>query len=132
MIPMSIRSQSILRHLVSLAKNGEGQAIIDDAPGLYMAVYVDIISDRFVSVAHYGDQNGDRMADPEMVFYRGTDDLYYPVSITNHYIGVYREGVIFDEDDIIISVDAAEQKDEVSFADLWMANIRQQQGLPVT
>lgn len=44
------------------------------------------------SVAHYYEQNGDLMADPEMTFLRGEDRRYYPLSYKLDSLGVYRDG----------------------------------------
>ena len=40
----------------------------------YMALCVEVIGDDLVSVAHYGEQNGDLMKDPDMVFWTATAD----------------------------------------------------------
>lgn len=82
------------------------------------------------SVAHYYTQNGDLMADPEMVFLRatGTQD-FYPVSYKLDALGVYREGYIFSEDGKTDRIWKSEQADEAVFAGTWMKNIRDQQGL---
>jgi hypothetical protein len=41
-------------------------------------------------VAHYGEQNGDLMRDPEIVF-EVVADHWQPVSIQQDYVGSYRE-----------------------------------------
>ena len=45
---------------------------IDNSDGTYMPVYLELIGriDKydFFSLAHYGQQNGDAMRDPEMLF----------------------------------------------------------------
>ena len=48
-----------------------------------------------VSVAHYGEQNGDLMRDPEIMFEVAPDAksgwTWHPVAIQQDYIGSYRE-----------------------------------------
>lgn len=45
---------------------------IDNSDGTYMPVYIELIGRidnyNFFSLAHYGQQNGDAMRDPEMLF----------------------------------------------------------------
>lgn len=45
---------------------------IDNSDGTYMPVYLELIGRidnyNFFSLAHYGQQNGDAMRDPEMLF----------------------------------------------------------------
>ena len=47
---------------------------------------------ELISVAHYGEQNGDPMRDPEIVFEVAAGQ-WQPVSIQHDYVGVYREAV---------------------------------------
>lgn len=61
------KASEILQKLLALQKSK-----IDDTDGVYMPVYIEII-DRTedydnISLAHYGQQNGDAMRDPEMIF----------------------------------------------------------------
>ncbi|MBL8020741.1 MAG: hypothetical protein JNM27_13805 [Leptospirales bacterium] len=42
-------------------------------------------------IGHYGVQNGDLMADPEMIIEILTDEGFNPLSNRNDYIGYYRE-----------------------------------------
>jgi hypothetical protein len=51
---------------------------------------------ELVSVAHYGEQNGDPMRDPEIVF-EVADCSWHPVSIQQDYVGSYREAVFVGE-----------------------------------
>src|SRR5579875_3334609 len=52
---------------------------------------------ELVSVAHYGEQNGDLMRDPEVVF-EIADGQWNPISIQQDYIGSYREAVYVSEE----------------------------------
>ena len=51
---------------------------------------------EIISIAHYGEQNGDLMADPEMTFTIVVGE-YYPISFRNDYLGRYQEVFGFDE-----------------------------------
>ena len=40
----------------------------------WMALSIEVIGEHLVSVAHYGEQNGDAMADPEMIYWTASAD----------------------------------------------------------
>jgi hypothetical protein len=70
---------------------------VDNSGGTYMAVHVDRLSERRYSLAHYYEQNGDLVCDPDGVFLK-TDAGWLPVSLqlcTGH----YTEAVQVDGDD---------------------------------
>lgn len=77
------------------------------------------------SVAHYYEQNGDLVPDPDVVFVRAADG-WSPISFQNSL--AYRVAVHFHEDGTI-EVDEKEQSDLASFCNHWMRNIQEQQGL---
>jgi hypothetical protein len=49
-----------------------------------------------LSVAHYGEQNGDLMADPEMEFFVGGGQIA-PISYRNDYLGLFQKARFVDE-----------------------------------
>jgi uncharacterized protein DUF6908 len=77
-----------------------------------------------VSVAHYGEQNGDAMRDPEIVFEVG-GGAWCPVSIRQDYVGSYREAV-YTGDDGKVYIRPREVRDIQSFARIWDRNIMAQ------
>ena len=49
---------------------------------------------RLISLCHYGEQNGDLMRDPDMVFQildLGDGSIAEPISFRNDYMGLYQE-----------------------------------------
>lgn len=84
---------------------------------------------ELISVAHYGEQNGDLMRDPEIVFIRDGEGNYYPESITQDYVGVYRQVVTRDDTGRAVSFNPRQQRDIAQFTGMWMENIRHQQGI---
>ena len=106
---------------------------VDNAPGVFMSVTVEIIwksqAKMQISVAHYYEQNGDLMRDPEMVFLK-RDGKYYPFYFRMD--GVYgreEESVVFDDTGDICKVRYPLQKQHAIFAGNWMENIKEQQNL---
>lgn len=112
---------------------------IDNTDGVFMPVVVEWIgnientgSGDIYSVAHYGEQNGDLMRDPEMTFWEGNDldgnRAFYPISYRNDYMGTDQESALFS-DGKLTGYRVRMQADQTSFANTWMKNIRHQQGL---
>ncbi len=80
------------------------------------------------TIAHYGKQNGDLMADPEMTFVI-VDGKYYPITFRNDYVALYQEVFEYDEDGKPEAIDTKLQSDLTSFANTWMTSIQEQQGI---
>jgi hypothetical protein len=79
---------------------------------------------ELVSVAHYGEQNGDLMRDPEIVF-EVVAGGWHPVSIQQDYVGSYREAVVVGEDGKVC-VRPAEVRDIQAFTGVWDRNLKHQ------
>jgi hypothetical protein len=78
-----------------------------------------------VSVAHYFEQNGDLMSDPEMTFEVDQAGTFYPISITQHPLGIYREAVFQDEQGRVL-IKLGAKRDLEYFARIWDRNIKDQ------
>ena len=94
-----------------------------------MAVHVECLHRSglglLYSVAHYFESQGDLVPDPDVVFLRAPAG-WAPASFQDS--RVYRVAIQFHEDGTI-EVHEKEQRDLVSFCNLWMRNIYEQQGL---
>ena len=106
----------------------EGYAKIDTSE--FMPVSVELIGEipgygNVISIAHYGLQNGDLMADPEMTFVIIQGD-YYPISFRNDYLGINQE-VFRYKDGKTTHINPELQSDLITFANTWMKNIQEQQ-----
>ena len=122
--------QKVINYMAAKATENGGHIKIDNSGGCYMPVYVERIGENLLSIAHYYEQNGDLMADPEMVFFLGCDKNWYPVSIKMDGLGRDRTSVNI-EDGKVISYHLKAQYDDAVFAGIWMRNIRNQQSLKV-
>lgn len=105
---------------------------IDNAEGTFMPVHVECIGrcnyGLLYSIAHYYEQNGDMVCDPDMVFIKAeTDGNYYPVSFEQGGL-IHKEAVII-KDGKVTSFFDGEQRDETAFANVWMQNIKEQQAI---
>jgi len=115
--------------------------------GGIMAVHVENIgnipstgSGNLYGIAHYYKQNGDMMRDPDMVFWAGKGmvgnngtsrfvDTFYPVSFRQDgAFPINQESVVFEEGKLK-GVRTRIQADHARFANIWMKNIKEQQGI---
>ena len=74
---------------------------------------------RLISICHYGEQNGDLMHDPEMVFEIHTyasPKMAEPLSFKNDYMGLMQEIYRYDDDGKKTHVNARLKQDLKSFA----------------
>lgn len=84
---------------------------------------------RLVSLCHYGEQNGDLMRDPDIVFlfHNGPDGAAAePVSFRNDYLGIVQEVYRYDETGRRTHVLLALKQDLKEFAESWFANLKDQ------
>lgn len=94
----------------------------------YMRLVIEAIGDGprglpAISVAHYYEQNGDLMRDPEMVFEIGPDG-WAPVSFWQDNLGFYQEAVVLTGGKVFVRQDIV--ADLKTFARDWDRNIAAQ------
>mgnify|MGYP001579011519 FL=1 len=100
----------------------------------YMPLSIEAIGtsadgNRLISICHYGEQNGDLMRDPEMVFElftRGELSAAEPLSFQNDYMGLLQEVYRCDESGKKTHVNTRLKAELKSFARTWFRNIREQ------
>lgn len=90
---------------------------------------------KLISLAHYYEQNGDLMADPEMCFIvvdqREKDKtdmekvMIVPYLYKQDNMGIYEESLLF-KNDVVAHCDANMQLQHVLFANQWLQNIIEQ------
>jgi hypothetical protein len=100
----------------------------------YMALVIECIGNvapggfPAISVAHYGEMNGDPMRDPEMCFQLVTDGAgkmtMFPYSWRNDYVGLDRAST-WEEDGKVL-IHNGRQREDISFARVWNRNLHHQ------
>ena len=101
---------------------------IDNAP--FMELVIEAVDESgpcglpALSVAHYGEQNGDATRDPEMLFELEADGGLNPLYYRNDYIGVEQWSRFIDETGYVSRRELFIQ--HVSFAKVWDRNLRAQ------
>jgi len=84
---------------------------------------------RLVSLCHYGEQNGDLMRDPDIVFlFHNVPDgvVAEPVSFRNDYLGIVQEVYRYDEMGRRTYVVSSLKQNLNEFAESWFANLKDQ------
>lgn len=84
---------------------------------------------RLVSLCHYGEQNGDLMRDPDIVFlFHNVPDgaAAEPVSFRNDYLGIVQDVYRYDETGRRTHVVPTLKQDLTEFAESWFANLKDQ------
>jgi len=123
------KSIKILNSLIKgIPEPGEGKKIANSSA--FMPVHVAWLWKNTFHLAHYYEQNGDLVPDPEMHFYRD-DGKWYPTFLHQGPVGRVSESVDFGHEGEIVKVDHERMAEMASFADMWLENIKQQQELVI-
>ena len=80
-----------------------------------------------ISVAHYGEQNGDLMRDPEMIFEAeesGDKMSLIPFYWRNDYAGIEQYSAFVEEGRTLLN--ATLKREHIAFAGMWDANLTAQ------
>jgi hypothetical protein len=131
LLKLSAQAEAVMNTLTEAMSVGSYKKI-DNAEDVFMALHVECIGvcnlGHIFSLAHYYKQHGDLMRDPEMLFIQAEDGGYYPAEIWQDAVNSHSVGVLI-EDGKAVSIDETEQADMTVFAEVWLKNIRVQQGL---
>ena len=100
----------------------------------YMPLSIEAIGtsadgNRLIALCHYGEQNGDLMRDPEMVFElftHGETSAAEPLSFQNDYVGLFQEVYRYDDTGKKTHVKTRLKAELKSFARTWFTNLKDQ------
>lgn len=95
-------------------------------PG-YDRLVIEKIAPKQISVAHYFEQNGDAVADPDIVFFMD-DTGWIPIEITQVF-GYQRVAFLRADGERIIAALPGDQVAVAVFADDWAENLKLQKWL---
>jgi hypothetical protein len=106
---------------------------IENSP--FMLLVIEIIGGPYpngayeVSVAHYGEQNGDLMKDPEVTFLvspQGATMAWRPLAYENSYAGSYDVACEVDRDGTLRLKSQNKMRQIAEFVLMWDQNIQEQ------
>ena len=126
--PVSARAKKVIEQLEAMMI--DGYAKIDNANGAFMPVVVEQVGKNQISIAHYYEQNGDLMADPEIVFLKKEYSYgveYYPIYEKMSGFASEVELVTFENSKPKLISNL--QKGAASFCTNWMRAIKAQQNI---
>ena len=125
-------AKKVMDKLTESIKGAKMETKIDNTNGTFMAVHVERVGrcdmGPVFSIAHYYEQEGDKMRDPDMEFIKGEDGEYYPTSFWQD-SPLVRDDAVEWEDSKVSGIRPKLQAKLATFANMWMKNIKEQQGL---
>ena len=132
---LSKRAEAVFRAAMAECSIS-GSCKLNLRPGTFMALCVERIGEvnyggavlPLWSFAHYGEQNGDLMRDPDVVMMDSGAAGLYPMSFRNDYLGVDNESLVY-EDGRASGCRLWMQASITSFCVTWAGNLKEQQGL---
>jgi hypothetical protein len=101
----------------------------------FMRLVIEVIGGPYpngayeLSIAHYSEQNGDAMRDPEITFLVAPaeqDTMWTPVTFENSYLGCYQVVASVSSAGLVETRDPALMRDLRDFAAQWDLNLKQQ------
>lgn len=126
MTPFSKKAAAILDTLTKGLDNPGDSCKFDRNPDAYMALSVECIGHNLYSLAHYFEQNGDLVCDPDGVFFRSEIGTWHPVSV-QYATGTYIRVMELDGRGQPSKWNPRGYRDLKSFMTTWLTNIKHQQ-----
>jgi hypothetical protein len=96
-------------------------------PG-YERLVIETIGPQQISVAHYFEQNGDLIADPDVVFFTGYG-VWVPIEITHPYGRTLRYATLNADGSQLCRIQVAAQASLAGFTEQWARNLKHQEWL---
>ena len=125
MTKVNTESKIILKELWDYASRYNRYYKLDN-DSTFMPLVIEIIEESVISLCHYGEQCGDLMRDPEILFFKDSNGDYIPYYFRNDYAGFEEiTGEVFNSK--FSMVNEYKQFQQARFADNWMLNIKYQQ-----
>ncbi len=132
MTTLNKQTTKIFHDLISYL-NGSDYVKIDNSKS-FMPLSIDLLQTNvdfaarkanIYALAHNFEQNGDLVPDPDMTFAALENGRVYPLTIQNQF--GYKEAIFIKNGDWVVN--EKELRDQVNFANIWLKNIKAQQGI---
>ena len=121
----------ILKKIVERLEDGYLKLNVN---GVYMPLIAELVNHsiwngiefKHISLAHYGECNGDLMADPEMIFlFNEEKEIAIPFYYKNDYAGIEQYSILTETNICYPKMQTSHTK----FAESWLVNMKEQQDL---
>lgn len=125
--------QQIIEERGGFAAVRENYIRIENEP--FMRLVIEVIGGPYpngaweISVAHYGEQNGDAMKDPEVTLLVTPTDrglAWQPLAYENSYAGAYDEACRVNRDGTLVIRSSRSMAQIAEFVMMWDTNIAEQ------
>jgi len=123
---MSKRDSKILDKIFDDMEEGTSKRI--DNSKSYMYLSVERLTSNLHSMAHYFEQNGDLVADPDIEMLKTDDGRWYPVALQQSF-GTYTRAIESYDAHGPTRAYPKRYSELRSFLSMWLKNIKDQQGL---
>lgn len=115
-------------NLIEGIPNSTGK--LDRGGECIMAIHGEWVEPNMLSLSHYYEQEGDLLADPEMLFWKGDDGEYYPVLFKQDgAFPIRHQAIFFSPERRPLRHDKKVLSEQVHFVSTWLRNICFQQGI---
>ena len=116
--------------LLSLYEDGAVARKVGTPGGVFMPLVIERLDENTYSLAHYYEQNGDAMRDPEMTFVRADDgqggSLWYACTFRQDSVHVDQVAAAYNKETGGFVSHPRLQSELTAFANQWLANIKLQ------
>lgn len=130
---LSKTATTIFNKCINGLKEPRDHRRIGDADSEFMPLIVECVDTwglgRIYSLAHYAEQNGDLMSDPEMTFLAGKDGQVFPLTYRNDFVGIDQVAAEPNDTGDGVRYYARLRSELCTFAAQWLKNISEQQDL---
>ncbi len=127
LLPMSKKDSKILDKIFGEMEEGTSKRI--DNSKSYMYLSAERLADNLYSMAHYFEQNGDLVADPDIELLRTKDGKWYPVALQQS-MGNYTRAIeSYDSEGNPTRGYPMRYSELRSFLSMWLKNLKSQQRL---
>jgi hypothetical protein len=133
-IALNKTATAIFLHIVKQCEAAEENALKIQNNDAFMPLHVELLytanDGKIFSFSHYYEQNGDLVPDPDMTFlqYAKNPELIIPCTFQNSY--TYQEVCSLEGGKWMVK-SKRDLKSLVSFSNMWMKNIKEQQELKI-
>jgi hypothetical protein len=128
---LNLKATKIFIDIVTMCDNSEEGHVKIKNSKVFMPLCVELLYNsekyKMYSFAHYYEQNGDLVPDPDMCFFQNKENTSLIFAATFQNAIKYTEAIEMEQSGELKLLNNFEQNDLAYFANIWMKNIFEQQ-----